>query len=84
VTSIFESLKRALSVYVVLYRVEIRRKLLKVMILLNFIFFIMSVGQNVVSMFIFILNMHYLNNYLQKEYPDEGLKIKDRFKDMIK
>ena len=76
--------KKMLAVLVVLYRVEIRRKLLKVMILLNFIFFVMSVGQNVVSMFIFILNMHYLNNYLQKEYPDEGLKIKDRFKDMIK
>jgi len=82
--NIFESLKRALSVFVVLYRVEIRRKLIKVMILLNFLFFVMSVGQNVISMFIFILNMHYLYNYLKSEYPDEGLKVKDRFKDMIK
>jgi len=82
--NIFESVKRALSVFVVLYRVEIRRKLIKVMILLNFLFFVMSVGQNVISMFIFILNMHYLYNYLKSEYPDEGLKTKDRFKDMIK
>ena len=82
--NILEDFKKMLAVLVVLYRVEIRRKLLKVMILLNFIFFVMSVGQNVVSMFIFILNMHYLNNYLQKEYPDEGLKIKDRFKDVIR
>jgi len=50
---------------------------------LNFLFFVMSVGQNVISMFIFILNMHYLYNYLKNEYPDEGLKLKDRFKDMI-
>ena len=81
--NILEDVKKTLAVIVVLYRVEIRRKLIKVMILLNFIFFVMSVGQNVVSMFIFILNMHYLNNYLLKEYPDEGFKVKDRFKDMI-
>ena len=82
--NIIESVKRTLSVFVVLYRVEIRRKLIKVMILLNFLFFVMSVGQNVISMFIFILNMHYLYNYLKSEYPDESLKVKDRFKDMIK
>ena len=81
--NVIVDLKKALAVIVVLYRVEIRRKMIKVMILLNFMFFIMSVGQNVVSMFIFVLNMHYLNNYLQKEYPDEGFKIKDRFKDLI-
>jgi len=81
--NIIEDLKRALTVFIVLYRVEIRRKLIKVMILLNFLFFVMSVGQNVISMFIFILNMHYLYNYLKSEYPDEGFKVKDRFKDMI-
>ena len=81
--NVIVDLKKALAVIVVLYRVEIRRKMIKVMILLNFMFFIMSVGQNVVSMFIFVLNMHYLNNYLQKEYPDEGFKVKDRFKDLI-
>lgn len=81
--NIIEDLKRTLAVVIVLYRVEIRRKLIKVMILLNFLFFVMSVGQNVVSMFIFILNMHYLYNYLKSEYPDEGFKMKDRFKDLI-
>jgi len=77
-----EGLKRTISVALVLYREDIRKKMIKLMIFLNFLFFIMSVGQNIVSMFIFILNMHYLYNYLKKEYPEESIKVKDRFKGM--
>ena len=77
-----EGLKRTISVALVLYRKDIRKKMIKLMIFLNFLFFIMSVGQNIISMFIFILNMHYLYNYLKKEYPEENIKGKDRFKDM--
>ena len=78
-----KALKRSLSVFVVLYRQEIRKKLIKLMILMNFAFFIMSIGQNVISVFVFLLNMHYLYNYLKSEYPEEGLKLKDRFKGII-
>jgi len=77
-----EQLKRSLFVATIMYRKEIRKKLLKIIILLNFVLFFTSVMNNMPSMVLFILNMYYLYNYLKKEYPEEGFKKKDRFKGM--
>lgn len=82
--NVIEVLKRSLSIFIILYRKEIRKKMIKIMILLNFIFFIMSIGQNIISVCIYLINMHYLYNYLKKEYPEEAFKIKDRYKDVIR
>jgi len=79
-----EALKRSLSVFVVLYKEGIRKKLIKIMIFLNFVFFIMSIGQNIISLGIYMINMHYLYNYLKMQYPEEGLKAKDRYEDLTR
>ncbi|MBA7490191.1 hypothetical protein ES702_00726 [subsurface metagenome] len=77
-----EKLKRCWFVVNIVYRKEIRKKLLKVLIVFNGILLFMSILNNMPSMVLFLLNMYYLYNYLKYEYPEEGLKIKDRFKGM--
>lgn len=79
-----EELKKSLFVGKIMYRYEIRKKLLKIVVLLNCVLFFFSVMNNMPSMVLYILNMYYLYNYLTKEYPEEGFKIKDRFKGMDK
>lgn len=77
-----ERLKRSLFVATIMYRKEIRKKLLKIIIIFNFVLFFFAVINNMPSMVLFILNMYYLYNYLKSEYPEEGLKQKDRYKGM--
>ena len=79
-----EELKKSLFVGTIMYRKEIRKKILKVIVLLNCVLFFYAVFNNMPSMVLYILNMYYLYNYLTKEYPEEGFKIKDRFKGMDK
>lgn len=78
-----EKLKRSLFVATIMYRKEIRKKLLKIVILLNFVLFFISIMNNMPSMILFVLNMFYLYNYLTKEYPEEGFKKKDRYEGII-
>lgn len=79
-----EKLKRCWFVVNVMYRKEIRKKLLKIVVLLNGILLFVSILDNMPSMVLFMLNMYYLYNYLKSEYPEEGLKIKDRYEGIIK
>jgi len=80
----FEELKRSLFVGTVMYRKEIRKKLLKIIVVLNGVLFFIAVMNNQPSMVLFILNMYYLFNYMKNEYPESTLKSKDRYKDMDK
>lgn len=80
----FEELKRSLFVGTVMYRKEIRKKLLKIIVVLNGVLFFIAIMNNQPSMILFLLNMYYLFNYMKSEYPETTLKSKDRFKDLDK
>ena len=79
-----EELKRSLFVGTVMYRREIRKKLLKIIVVLNGVLFFIAIMNNQPSMVLFLLNMYYLFNYMKSEYPESKLKTKDRFEGMEK
>lgn len=78
-----EKLKRSLFVASIMYRKEIRKKLLKILIILNGVLLFTSIMNNLPSMVLFLLNMFYLYKYLKIEYPDKGIKKKERYKGII-
>lgn len=78
-----EKLKRSLFVGSIMYRKEIRKKLLKIIILLNGVLFFISLMNNMPSMVLFVLNMFYLYKYMKSEYLDVGIKKKDRYNGII-
>ena len=80
----FEELKRSLFVGTVMYRKEIRKKLLKIIVVLNGVLFFIAIMNNQPSMILFLLNMYYLFNYMKSEYPETTLKSKDRYDGMEK
>jgi len=78
----FEQLKRSYFVAAIMYRKEIRKKVLKILILLNGVLFLTSIVNNMPSMVLFILNMYYLIKYMHDEYPESKFRLKDRYKGM--
>ena len=78
-----ERLKKSLFVGSIMYRKEIRKKMLKIIILLNGVLFFISLMNNMPSMVLFVLNMFYLYKYMKSEYPDAGIKKKERYKGII-
>ena len=72
-------LKNSLTIGFIAYRVEIRKFVLKILLVVNMVMFILAFLGNMPSMLLYILNMYYLYNYMKGEYPDTKLKVKDRY-----
>ena len=73
-------LKNSLTIGFIAYRVEIRKFVLKFLLVVNMIMFILAFLGNMPSMLLYILNMYYLYNYMKQQYPvAKKTKIKDRY-----
>ena len=72
-------LKNSLTIGFIAYRIEIRRFVLKFLLVVNMVMFILAFLGNMPSMLLYILNMYYLYKYMKEQYPDTGLKVKDRY-----
>lgn len=72
-------LKHILSIGMLAYRKSIRKGLLKVVLVMNLVLFILAFLNNMPSMALYIINMYYINKFMQSEYPETKLKRKDRY-----
>ena len=73
-------LKNSLTIGFIAYRVEIRKFVLKFLLVVNMIMFLIAFLDNMPSMLLYILNMYYLYNYMKEQYPDTKMKVKDRYR----
>ena len=72
-------LKNSLTIGFIAYRIEIRKFVLKFLLVVNMIMFILAFLNNMPSMLLYILNIYYLYKYMKEQYPDTKLKEKDRY-----
>lgn len=72
-------LERLSNIWLVAYRKDIRRFILKVLLVLNMVMFIIAFLDNMPSMILFIFNVFYLYKYMKDQYPESKVKMKDRF-----
>lgn len=78
----WDRMKTTFTIGFIAYRIELRKLFIKLIILLNAGLCILSVWNNMPSMVIFFINVIYLLKYYHIEYPETGIKKKDRFKDL--
>jgi len=76
-------LKKSLTIAFIAYRKEIRKFVLKFLLVVNMIMFLIAFLDNMPSMLLYILNMYYLYNYMKEQYPDTKMKVKDRYGDNV-
>lgn len=76
----FEKFKSTALVGYIAYWKKIRKGILKLIVIINAVLFMLALWNNIPSMVLYLFNMHFLYKYYIKEYPEEGLKRKDRFK----
>jgi len=76
-------LKNSLTIGFIAYRKEIRKFVLKFLLVVNMIMFLIAFLDNMPSMLLYILNMYYLYNYMKEQYPDTKMKVKDRYGDNV-
>ena len=72
-------LKKSLTIAFIAYRKEIRKFVLKFLLVVNMVMFLIAFMNNMPSMVLYILNMYYLYNYMKEQYPDKSVKMKDRY-----
>ncbi len=72
-------LKNILNISIIAYRGEIRKFILKILLIVNMIMFILAFLNNMPSMILYLLNIFYLYNYMKDQYPDTKLKARDRY-----
>lgn len=72
-------LKKSLTIGFIAYRIEIRKFVLKFLLVVNMVMFILAFLNNMPSMLLYILNIYYLYKYMKEQYPDTKLKAKDRY-----
>lgn len=76
----FTELKRILNIGIIAYRGEIRKFILKGLLVLNMIMFIIAFLDNMPSMILYMLNVFYLYKYMRNQYPVNGIKMKERYR----
>ena len=74
-----DRLKRILPIGIIAYRKEIRKFILKVLLMLNMIMFIIAFLDNMPSMVLYLLNVFYLYQFMKNQYPVIKVKEKERY-----
>ena len=72
-------LKRILPIGIIAYRKEIRKFVLKVLLVLNMVMFLIAFLDNMPSMVLFMLNVFYLYQFMKNQYPESKVKMKERY-----
>ena len=72
-------LDRIVNIGMVAYRKEIRKFILKILLMLNMIMFLIAFLDNLPSMILFMLNVFYLYKYMKNQYPESKIKMKERY-----
>ena len=72
-------LKSSLTIGFIAYRIAIRKFVLKFLLVVNMVMFLLAFLDNMPSMLLYILNMYYLYKYMKEQYPEKGVKVKDRY-----
>lgn len=72
-------LDRIVNIGMVAYRKEIRKFILKILLMLNMIMFLIAFLDNLPSMILFMLNVFYLYKYMKNQYPEPKIKMKERY-----
>lgn len=73
-------LKSSLLVAYVAYHNKIKKFMLRVVILVNFIFFVYSAYLNSMLFLVYVLNLYYCNRYYIKLYGKDKVSSSKRYK----